>query len=177
MKHIAIHLCFPTQVFSAGTHSSRCSSCLNSTVQTGYQESLLLFDLVFILAKNSRVNVWYSKTTLKLAWEWTTQGMYKHTQIWAGIQLWLGTGKLNVPELITYLGIQIDFTNLIWFSPIYSVVKSVVTHTRVRVECQKNKEFANWTHMTAQKDYKERRETWSWDCGEKSTCLSSNNSL
>lgn len=49
--HIAIHLCFPTWTFSAGTHSSRCSSCLNSTVQTSSQEGLLLFDFVFILAK------------------------------------------------------------------------------------------------------------------------------
>lgn len=49
--HTAIHLCFPTRTFSAGTRSSRCSSCLNSTVQTGYQEGLLLFDFVFILAK------------------------------------------------------------------------------------------------------------------------------
>lgn len=35
VMHIAVHLCFPTRTFSAGTRSSRCSSCLNSTVQTG----------------------------------------------------------------------------------------------------------------------------------------------
>jgi len=53
--------------------------------------------------KTPRVNLCYCKTTLKLAWEWTIQGMYKQIYICAGIQLWLG----NIPELITYLVIWI----------------------------------------------------------------------
>lgn len=128
--------------------------------------------------KPPRVKVCYSKTTLKLAWERTIQGMYKQIYVCAGIQLRLGN-RVTTYAWTNNLPQNMNKANLTWFAPIYSDTTQIVTQTRVNRNARKRNKLLtepSWPHKRM-RQYEERKEARRWGCGEKATCLSSSNLL